>query len=104
MLADQGLLEAIEAQAARLPVEVMIEADAVLRGVRYPQHVEAVTWLVVAEALTNAVKHARARRVLVALTQPNGHLAVKSGMTAAGSTRPPFAVWGWPASLTGCPS
>ena len=77
VLADQGLLEAIEAQAARLPVEVMIEADAALRGVRYPQQVEAVTWFVVAEALTNAVKHARARRVLVALTQPDGHLAVE---------------------------
>jgi signal transduction histidine kinase len=77
VLADQGLLEAIEAQAARLPVEVMIEADAALRGVRYPQHVEAATWFVVAEALTNAVKHAGARRVLVALTQPNGNLAVE---------------------------
>ncbi len=77
VLADQGLLEAIEAQAARLPVEVMIEADAALRGVRYPQHVEAATWFVVAEALTNAVKHAGARRVLVALTQPNGSLAVE---------------------------
>ncbi len=77
VLADAGLLEAIEAQAARLPVEVMIEADAALRGVRYPQHVEAATWFVVAEALTNAVKHARASRVLVALTQPNGSLAVE---------------------------
>ena len=77
VLADQGLLEAIEAQAARLPVEVMIEADVALRGVRYPRHVEAATWFVVSEALTNAVKHARARRVLVALTQPNGNLAVE---------------------------
>ena len=77
VLTDQGLLEAIEAQAARLPMEVVIEADPALRGVRYPQHVEAATWFVVSEALTNAVKHARARRVLVALTQPNGHLAVE---------------------------
>jgi len=77
VLADQGLLEAIEAQAARLPIEVVIEADPALRGVRYPQHVESATWFVVAEALTNAVKHARARQVLVALTQPNGRLAVE---------------------------
>jgi signal transduction histidine kinase len=34
VLADQGLLEAIEAQAARLPLEVVIEADPALRGVR----------------------------------------------------------------------
>ncbi|HEY7147697.1 MAG TPA: histidine kinase, partial [Streptosporangiaceae bacterium] len=32
VLADQGLLEAIEAQAARLPLEVVIEADPALRG------------------------------------------------------------------------
>jgi signal transduction histidine kinase len=77
VLADQGLLEAIEAQAARLPLEVVIEADPALRGVRYPQHIEAATWFVVSEALTNAVKHARAARVLVALAQPNGQLAVE---------------------------
>jgi signal transduction histidine kinase len=77
VLADQGLLEAIEAQAARLPIEVVIEADPALRGVRYPQHIESTTWFVVSEALTNAVKHARAARVLVALAQPNGSLAVE---------------------------
>jgi signal transduction histidine kinase len=77
VLADQGLLEAIEAQAARLPLEVVIEADPALRGVRYPPPVETATWYVVAEALTNAVKHAQARRVLVALAQPNGQLAVE---------------------------
>jgi len=77
VLADQGLLEAIEAQAARLPLEVMIEADPALRGVRYPAHIETTTWYVVAEALTNAVKHSRAERVLVALAQPDGHLTVE---------------------------
>ena len=66
VLADQGLLEAIEAQASRLPLEVVIEADPALRGVRYPHHIETATWFVVSEALTNAVKHARAARVLVA--------------------------------------
>jgi len=77
VLADQGLLEAIEARAARMPVEVVIEADPALRGVRYPPHIEAATWYVVAEALTNAVKHARARQVVVGLAQPNGSLAVE---------------------------
>jgi signal transduction histidine kinase len=77
VLADQGLLVAIEAQAARLPLEVVIESDPALRGVRYPQHIETATWFVVVEALTNAVKHARASRVLVALTQPDSQLAVE---------------------------
>ncbi|MGN6795768.1 MAG: histidine kinase [Streptosporangiaceae bacterium] len=77
VLADQGLLEAIEAQAARLPVEVVIEADPALRGVRYPKHIEAAGWYVVAEALTNAVKHADARQVVVGLAQPNGSLSIE---------------------------
>jgi signal transduction histidine kinase len=77
VLADQGLLEAIEAQAARLPVEVVIEADPALRGVRYPKHIEATTWYVVAEALTNAIKHADARQIVVGLAQPNGSLAIE---------------------------
>ena len=77
VLADQGLLEAIEAQASRLPLEVVIEADPGLRGVRYPKHIEAATWYVVAEALTNAVKHAGARQVIVGLAQHNGSLAVE---------------------------
>jgi signal transduction histidine kinase len=77
VLADQGLLEAIEAQAARLPVEVVIEADPALRGVRYPQHVETAAWYLLSEALTNAVKHACARQVFVALGQPNGRLVVQ---------------------------
>jgi signal transduction histidine kinase len=77
VLADQGLLEAIEAQAARLPLEVVIQAEPALRGVRYPQPVEAATWYLVAEALTNAVKHAQANQVFVAMSQPNGRLTVE---------------------------
>jgi signal transduction histidine kinase len=77
VLADQGLLEAIEARAARLPVEVVIEADPALRGVRYPKHVETAAWYLLSEALTNAVKHAGAGQVSVALGQPNGRLVVQ---------------------------
>jgi signal transduction histidine kinase len=77
VLADQGLLEAVEAQAARLPLAVVIEADSALRGARYPQHVEAATWYVLSEALTNVVKHAGARQVCVTLRQPGGRLMVE---------------------------
>jgi signal transduction histidine kinase len=77
VLADQGLLEAVEAQAARLPLAVVIEADSALRGARYPQHVEAATWYVLSEALTNVVKHAGARQVSVTLRQPDGRLLVE---------------------------
>jgi signal transduction histidine kinase len=76
VLADKGLLEAIEAQAARLPIEVVIEAEPALRGVRFPPDAEAAAWFVVAEALTNTVKHAAARRVQVTLGRLDGRLAV----------------------------
>jgi signal transduction histidine kinase len=77
VLADQGLLEAVEAQAARLPLGVLIKADAELRGTRYPQHVETTAWYVLSEALTNVVKHADARQVQVTLEQPDGLLMVE---------------------------
>ena len=77
VLADSGLLEAIEAQATRLPLEVVIEADPSLRGVRYPEHIESTTWYLVSEALTNVVKHADAEQVRICLTQPGGLLAVE---------------------------
>lgn len=77
VLADQGLLEAVEAQASRLPLAVVIEADPALRGTRYPQPVEAATWYVLSEALTNVVKHAHARQVSVTLRQPDGRLSVE---------------------------
>jgi signal transduction histidine kinase len=58
-------------------VGVVIETDPALRGVHYPQQVEATAWYVVAEALTNVVKPANARQVRVRLTQPNGRLMLE---------------------------
>jgi signal transduction histidine kinase len=77
VLADQGLLEAIEAQAARLPLEMLVEADPALRGCRYPTRIETATWYALSEALTNAVKHAHARQVVVSLRQPDSRLVVE---------------------------
>lgn len=77
VLADQGLLEALEGHAGRLPVEVVIEAEARLRGVRFPRHVETAAWYLLSEALTNAVKHSGAGHVTVGLAQPDGRLVVE---------------------------
>ena len=77
VLADQGLLEALEGHAGRLPVEVIIEAEASLRGVRFPRHVETAAWYLLSEALTNAVKHSGAGQVTVGLAQPDGRLVVE---------------------------
>jgi signal transduction histidine kinase len=77
VLADQGLLEAIEAQAARLPLEMVVKADPALRGCRYPKHIETAAWYALSEALTNAVKHAHAAQVVVAMHQPDSRLVVE---------------------------
>jgi signal transduction histidine kinase len=84
VLADQGLLEALEAQAARLPLGVVIETDGTLRGVHYPQQVEATAWYVLSEALTNVVKHAGAEQVRVRLARPDGRLTVEVHDDGAG--------------------
>jgi signal transduction histidine kinase len=76
-LADQGLLDALEGHAGRLPVEVVIEAETSLRGVRYPRHVETAAWYLLSEALTNAVKHSGAGQVRVGLAQPDGRLLIE---------------------------
>jgi signal transduction histidine kinase len=84
VLADQGLLEALEAQAARLPLGVVIETDGIPRGVHYPQQVEATAWYVLSEALTNVVKHAGAEQVRVRLARPDGRLTLEVRDDGAG--------------------
>ncbi len=66
VLGDRGIIEAIEARAARLPIGVTIHADN-LRGQRFPAVVESAVYFVVCEALVNAVKHSQADHVVVGL-------------------------------------
>jgi signal transduction histidine kinase len=61
ILTNRGLRAAVEALAGRGPLPVDVDAPA---G-RYPAHVEAAAYFVVAEALTNVVKHGRATRARV---------------------------------------
>jgi signal transduction histidine kinase len=77
VLADRGLLSAVEAQAARLPVAMAVHADPALREVRFPPRIEATAWYALAEALTNVVKHANATQVDVILDQPDGRLRLE---------------------------
>jgi signal transduction histidine kinase len=65
LLADKGLVAALEAQARRAPVRVAIGADGVER---YPQEVEATAYFCVLEALQNASKYADASAVTIELS------------------------------------
>ena len=76
VLSDRGLLEAIEAQSSRLAVPMAVRADPRLRGVRFGEQIEATAWYVLAEALSNVVKHAGASEVEVSLSQQDGRLGL----------------------------
>jgi signal transduction histidine kinase len=76
VLSDRGLLEAIEAQSSRLAVPMAVRADPRLRGVRFGEQVEVTAWYVLAEALSNVVKHAGASEVEVSLSQEDGTLGL----------------------------
>ncbi len=62
VLASGGLRPAIRALARRSPVPVRLGA---LADRRLPEHIEVSAYYVVAEALTNAAKHARASAVSI---------------------------------------
>jgi signal transduction histidine kinase len=65
LLAEQGLVMALRAQAARSPVPVQVEADQVGR---YPQEAESTVYFCMLEAMQNVAKHARASRATVRLS------------------------------------
>ena len=71
LLADQGLVAALQAQAGRAPLPVAIEADGIGR---YPREAEVAVYFCVLEALQNVAKYARASRATVAQACPDGHL------------------------------
>jgi signal transduction histidine kinase/uncharacterized protein YhfF len=68
-LTEKGLGPALEALAARAPLPVVLEA---LPERRLPAPVELTAYYLASEALTNAVKHAQARTVRIAVHQRPG--------------------------------
>jgi signal transduction histidine kinase len=69
LLAEQGLVMALRAQAARSPVPVLLEADEIGR---YPQDTESTVYFCALEALQNVAKHAQASRAAVRLSGSDG--------------------------------
>jgi signal transduction histidine kinase len=71
LLADQGLVPALQAQAGKASLPVEIEADGVGR---YPQDAEAAVYFCALEALQNITKYAGASRATVGLSSSGGSL------------------------------
>ena len=65
LLAEQGLVMALRAQAARSPVPVVLKAGQIGR---YPQEAESTVYFCALEALQNVAKHARATAATIRLS------------------------------------
>ena len=72
LLADQGLVTALEAQARKASVPTEVRSDGIGR---YPQDTEAAVYFCVLEALNNVAKYSGATRAEVNLAQTDGHLS-----------------------------
>ena len=84
VLADQGILAAVKSRIGRLPIGVRLTAGPELAGARYPDQIEGAAYFLVCEALVNVVKHARASRVQVRLSDDGSRLRVEITDDGAG--------------------
>ena len=71
LLADKGLVAALEAQARKSPIPVTVDADGVDR---LPQDIEAAVYFSVLEGLQNVAKYAQATSASVSFERSNGEL------------------------------
>ncbi|HEY5905911.1 MAG TPA: histidine kinase, partial [Actinomycetota bacterium] len=71
LLADQGLISALQAQARKSIVPVTVEGDGIGR---YAREAEAAVYFSCLEALQNVVKYASASRATVSLSDGEGAL------------------------------
>ncbi|HEY1485283.1 MAG TPA: histidine kinase [Micromonosporaceae bacterium] len=69
---DDGLAAALANLAGRVPVPVTLEVCPDL----LPDDLATTAYYVVSEALTNAVKHARAEAIVLTVTRTDGHINV----------------------------
>jgi signal transduction histidine kinase len=80
-----GLVGALEALADGCPLEVSLDVGRDVAGL--PAAVESVVWFLVAECLTNAVRHARATSVRVRLARGRDALRVTVTDDGSGGSR-----------------
>ena len=71
LLADKGLVAALEAQATRAAIHTTVRADGIGR---YSAETEASVYFCVLEALNNVAKYAEATRATIELSKRNGDL------------------------------
>lgn len=85
VLADRGLVAAVQGLASRSGAEVDVHADV---GLRPPPVVETAAYFVTAEALTNAVKHAPGAAVKISIAGRDDALVVEVADGGPGGADP----------------
>ena len=85
VLADRGLAAAVETLADSTPMRVWVSVDI---GERPPSAVESAAYFVAAEALANAVKHARAEHVDIRVARVVGTLELDVTDDGVGGANP----------------
>jgi signal transduction histidine kinase len=89
VLTDRGLGQAVESLASRVPVTVEVDE---LPAARLPEPIEAAAYYLIAEALTNVAKYARASEARVRVARADGSVVVQvsddgiGGADAAGGS------------------
>jgi signal transduction histidine kinase len=71
LLADRGLVAALEAQARKAAVPTSVAGGTLGR---YPQEVESAVYFCTLEALNNVAKYAEASEAVIELAHDDGHL------------------------------
>lgn len=84
-LIERGLEAAVEDLTDRMPIPTRLDAD--LPDERLPRLVESTAYFVVAEALTNVVKHSRATAVTVRLRRDDTHVRIRVCDDGVGGAR-----------------
>jgi PAS domain S-box-containing protein len=85
VLTERGLRAAVESLAGRAPIPVEL-AD--IPDERLPEPVEAAAYYLIAEALTNVAKYARASTVLVRVAASDGRVVVEVADDGVGGADP----------------
>jgi PAS domain S-box-containing protein len=85
VLSDRGLRPAVEMLAGRAPVPVEIEE---IPDERLPEPVEAASYYLIAEALTNVAKYAQASVVRVRVARDESGVAVEVSDDGVGGAAP----------------
>lgn len=80
-LAQQGLTSALEDLADRMPIPTVVNGGV---PADLPPAVQATAYFIVAEAMTNAIKHAGAKRITVHLGSVDGVVTVRVGDDGVG--------------------